>query len=242
MEQIMKRMAYVGFAATILLGTLASVSTAQTSGGQLPPSQVTSNPGTGAQEQPLGDYARAVRKDKKAPAAKQFDNDNLPTSDKVSVVGGEPASGDNQATSQAGDNSQAGNAGQDADKAEKKPPQITPGESEEDRQRVYAEWQDKIAKQKEQVDLLARELDVSQREYKLRAAAMYGDVGNRMRNEAAWDKEDRDYKDKIAEKQKALDDAKQQMEDMQEEARKSGVPNSVREKAAQGTSEQEKEQ
>jgi len=242
----MKRIAYVWIAGTISLGIMVSAlftqnSHAQTSGGQLPPSQVSSNPGTGAQEQPLGDYARAQRKDKKAPAAKQFDNDNLPTADKLSVVGSEPAPGDNQVASQTGDSSQSANSGQDADKAEKKPPQITPGESAEDRQRAYEEWKDKISKQKEQVDLLARELDVTQREYKLRAAAMYGDVGNRMRNEAAWDKEDKEYKDKIAEKQKALDDAKAQMEDLQEEARKSGVPNSVRESAGQDTSEQDKQ-
>ena len=45
-----------------------------------------------AQSQPLGDYARAARKDKKTgAAAKQFDNDNLPKSDKLSIVGQAPA-------------------------------------------------------------------------------------------------------------------------------------------------------
>jgi len=68
-----------------------------------------------------------------------------------------------------------------------------------------------------------------QREYRLRAAAMYADVGNRMRNSAEWDKEDTDYKQKIADKQKALDDAKQKLEDMKEQARKAGAPASVRE-------------
>ena len=58
---------------------------------------------------------------------------------------------------------------------------------------------------------------------------MYGDVGERLRNQAQWDKEDADYKQKIAEKQQALDDAKQKMNDMQENARKAGVPSSVRE-------------
>ncbi len=230
----MKRIAYVWFAGMILVSMMVSASIAQTSGGQLPPSQVTSSSGSGAQEQPLGDYARAARKDKKAPTAKQFDNDNLPTDDKVSVVGsGSDAS--QAAAPQSADNSQAANAGQEAGK--KLPPQVTPGQSAEDRQRVYEEWKEKIATQKEQVDLLARELDVTQREYRLRAAAMYADVGNRMRNETSWDKEDKDYKDKIAEKQKTLDEAKHQLEDLQEEARKSGVPNSVRESAEQPPSE-----
>ena len=76
----------------------------------------------------------------------------------------------------------------------------------------------------DQIDLLGRELDVLQREYQIRAAAMYADAGNRMRNSADWDKQDAQYKQQIADKQKALDDAKQKLEDMQEDARKAGVP------------------
>ena len=67
-----------------------------------------------------------------------------------------------------------------------------------------------------------------QREYRMRAAAMYADVGNRLRNSTQWDKEDADYKQKIADKQKAVDDDKQKLDDMQEEARKAGVPSSFR--------------
>ena len=41
----------------------------------------------GAQTESLGDYARSVRKDEKPASAKKYDNDNLPTSDKISIVG-----------------------------------------------------------------------------------------------------------------------------------------------------------
>ena len=41
---------------------------------------------------------------------------------------------------------------------------------------------------------------------------------------ADWDKQDAQYKQQIADKQKALDDAKQKLDDMQEDARKAGVP------------------
>jgi hypothetical protein len=58
---------------------------------------------------------------------------------------------------------------------------------------------------------------------------MYGDAGNRLRNSADWDKQDAQYKQQIADKQKALDDAKQKQDEMQEDARKAGVPSSVRE-------------
>ena len=207
----MKRVAYVRIAVVILAGMMASFANAQSS-----------NP----QEQPLGDYARAVRKDKKPAQAKQFDNDNLPVQDKLSIVGNAGTSG--------GDNSQtAANAAPDADqsdkKADEKPPSVQPGESKEDRQKTYDSWKDRLTAQKEKIDLLTRELDVAQREYQLRAAAMYADAGNRMRNSGAWDKEDSDYKQKIDEKKKALDEAKKDMDSMQEDARKAGVPTSVRE-------------
>ncbi len=94
---------------------------------------------------------------------------------------------------------------------------------------AWKQWGEKLAGQKSQIDLLARELDVAQREYQVRAAAMYADVGNRLRNSAEWDKQDAQYKQQIGDKQKALDDAKQRLEDMVEEARKAGVPSSIRE-------------
>jgi hypothetical protein len=56
---------------------------------------------------------------------------------------------------------------------------------------------------------------------------MYADVGNRMRNATQWDKQEAEYKQKIADKHKAVDDAKQKLEDMKEEARKAGVPSAI---------------
>jgi len=105
----------------------------------------------------------------------------------------------------------------------------TPEEDEAARQAAIKQWEDKLTSQKDQIDLLARELDVLQREYQIRAAAMYADAGNRMRNQVDWDKQDSQYKQQIADKQKALDDAKQKLDDLQEEARKAGVPASARE-------------
>jgi hypothetical protein len=179
------------------------------------------------QQQPLGDYARTVRKDKKPATAKQFDNDNLPADNTLNIVGKAETSGD----AKSDDKTQAAaDGGADADKkAESKPPSIQPGESAEERQKTYNSWKDRLTDQKAKVDLLNREFDVEQREYQLRAAAMYADAGNRLRNSGSWDKEDADYKQKIEQKKKALDDAKKELDDMQENARKAGVPSSVRE-------------
>jgi len=254
----MKRISYIWLATTVLAGATVSLAGAQSPASQAAPAQAAATPTSPVQtsapqtssvqaaapqtpapqavgsqsnataEPSLGSYARTVRKDKKALAAKQFDNDNLPTDTKLSVVGGSSAAAP---PALPGSAQAAGNAPQ--------MPQAQPGQSVEQRQVVYDQWQQRITGQQQQVDLLSRELDVAQREYRLRAAAMYGDAGDRLRNEAAWDKEDADYKQKIAEKQKAVDEAKQKLSEMQEEARKAGVPSSSRE--AQSAEDQEKQ-
>lgn len=193
----------------------------------------------GAQSDSLGDYARAVRKDKKQTTTKQYDNDNLPKNDNLSVVGkpseeagdqsadkvnGE-AEADAKANPPAGD--QGGTAAKSAESAPKAEDKA--GSSTADKQRMYDQWKGKISTQKDKIDMLSRELDVLQREYRLRAAAFYADAGNRLRNSGSWDKEDAQYKQQIDQKQKALDNAKQELDDVQEAARKSGVPSSARE-------------
>jgi hypothetical protein len=215
---------------------------------QAPSSSQTSPSGSS-----LGAYARQIRKEPGAAKStpKVFDNDNLPKQDKLSIVGQKAApASDNSKLAQSenttpaagaattptptdgttGTQAQAGAsanaaAGQKASStgAAKAP------EDEATKQAAMKQWADKIATQKAQIDLLGRELDVLQREYQIRAAAMYADVGNRLRNSGDWDKQDAQYKQQIADKQKAVDDAKQKLDDMQEEARKAGMPASVSE-------------
>ena len=176
----------------------------------------------------LGDYARKVHKDPATKAKpKVFDNDNLPKDDKLSVVGDAApvAAPDNPSADASGAAAVADNkAGSDNKSA-------APSAQEEQarKQAEWKMWQDKLSAQKNAIDLAARELDVLQREYQLRAASMYADVGNRMRNATQWDKQEADYKQKIADKTKAVEDAKQRLDDMEEEARKAGVPAAMRE-------------
>ena len=205
----MKRMVYLWSGVILFAGFMISPASAQ------------------SESSSLGDYARSVRKQQsqKPPAAKHFDNDNLPKEEHLSVVGQPPAQSGQTPTDSLG---RPEDQGADAAAADKKDAASQKDDVAE-RQAQYAEWQKKIAQQKDQIDLLTRELDVLNREYRLRAAAMYADVGNRLRNAGQWDKEDADYKQKIADKQKAVNDAKQKLDDIQEEARKSGVPSSMRE-------------
>jgi hypothetical protein len=232
----MKRLTQICLATIVLSGTLAlgqSTSspsqTQESPKGTVTPSSAaapaqnstTTEP---AEETSLGAYARSQRKDK-AHAAKKYDNDNLPMNDSISVVGDKNADG-TPAASADSQNAEAQTA------ANQDKPKVMPGQTQEQRQQVYDKWQEKINIQQQQVDSMAHELDLNQREYRLRAAAFYADAGNRLRNEADWDKEDADYKQKMADQQKALDEAKQKLNDLQEEARKSGVPESVRQTQA----------
>lgn len=179
--------------------------------------------------QSLGDYARQVRKEPDGkPKKKVFDNDNLPKEDKLSVVGNAPAPGAEAAAPAESKPAETANAA--PAKAEAgAPPADTSKMDQAQKEAAWKQWGDRLKAQQETIDLLTRELDVVQREYQIRAAAMYGDVGNRLRNSGDWDKQDTQYKQQIADKQKALDDAKQKLEDLREEARKAGVPSSVRE-------------
>jgi len=236
----MKRIACSGIGLALSVGLLGLSAFAQNQ----------SQPGTSS-ESSLGDYARQVRK---APASKQrvFDNDNLPKDTKLSIIGPAPAAegapAENSSEAKPAESTNAAPAAGEtkaAPAAEPKASDSKTGDAkapadakaatddeagkEAAKQAAIKRWEDKLTAQKEQIDLLTRELNVLQREYQIRAAAMYGDVGNRMRNSGDWDKQDAEYKQQIADKQKALDDAKQKLDDLQEDARKDGVPASARE-------------
>lgn len=168
----------------------------------------------GAAAQSLGDAARTARKNKPAPTSsvRHFDNDNLPATENLSVVGPPPPSG-----ASAG---QAGNPNS-AQAANAVPADVAAAAAE--RQKTADEMKKKIDQQKEKIDALNHELDLEQREYRLRAAAMYGDAGNRLRNAAQWDKDDAQYKSDVEGKQKAIAAARQELDELQEQARKAGI-------------------
>jgi hypothetical protein len=191
----------------------------------------------GAQDSALGDYARQVRKQKgqKPPAVKKFDNDNIPVDDKLSVVGQEPAPADGNAATTPNNDATASSGASAAttagpvDQTQANAEKSAANDEVARKKAMYEDWKKRIQSQQGQVDTLAREVDLLNREYRLRAAAFYADAGNRLRNSGSWDKEDVQFKDQIAAKQKQLDDAKKALDDLQEQARKAGVPSSMRE-------------
>ena len=160
-----------------------------------------------AAAQSLGDYARKARKNKpqSSTTSRHYDNDNLPTGQPLSVVGPQPgAQPANSAGTQA-----AATSGQSAAQAE--------------RQKQAEDLQNKIKEQQEKIDGLSHELNLDQREYRLRASAYYADLGNRLRNSAQWDKDDAQYRADMDAKQKAIDSARKQLDELQEQARRAGM-------------------
>ncbi len=155
---------------------------------------------SGAAAQSLGDYARAARKNKAETSSttRHYDNDNLPTNETLSVVGPPP--------------------GADA-KAEQKAAAVDrSAAADAERQKTADQWSEKIAKQKEKIDSLNHEIDLYQRELHLRVAAQYSDS-----SASALAIHEAQYRSDIDAKQKALDAARQQLDEMQEQARKAGV-------------------
>jgi hypothetical protein len=204
---------------------------------------------SGAAAQSLGDVARAARKAKaqQSTASRHFDNDNLPTQTHLSVVGPETANGASEGGNQASDQGQPGQEAPNASSTPaeaKAPDQGQPGQPAQEASNASStsaeakapaseakapatenkagngDWNKKIQEQKAKIETLSKDLDLSQREYRLRAVAIYSDAGNRLRNAVQWDKEDAQYKKEIADKQQALDQAKQDLNDMEDQARK----------------------
>jgi hypothetical protein len=151
----------------------------------------------GAQES-LGDVARQQRQSKRPSSAKVITNDDIPM-----VPAPAP---------------QAEAKGEKSDKAEAAAPP-----SAEDKAKLAASFKAKAEQQKKNIAQLERELDVAQREYRLKVAVYYADAGNNLRDPKKWAEEDRKQRAELDDKQKALADAKQKLADIQEQTRKAGV-------------------
>jgi hypothetical protein len=167
-----------------------------------------------AYAQSLGDAAREARAEKPAtPQTKVFTNDNLPTTGSISVLG----------TATPAPSASA------SDKAAKPAAAATTAPDPAAKQKEADKIKDQIESQKGEISRLERELDISTREWKLRQAAYYADAGNQLRDPAAWAATERKYNDETAAKKQALDDARQKLDDLQDQARKAGMSSSATE-------------
>src|SRR5438067_1524312 len=153
--------------------------------------------------QPLGDYARSIRKSKDAPAASQqkkiYDNDTLPATASVSVVGNSAAS-DQPKNADADSAAASSKTASDKSQKDKAEPQIKPGQSIDERKEAIEAWKAKFDGQNEKIAKASHELELLQREYRVKAAEFYADTARRAQDPTGFAKEDADYKQQIADK------------------------------------------
>ncbi len=171
-----------------------------------------------ASAQSLGELARKQKQQKKPTAKRVITNDDL--KDTPSFNNGAASNPEAAKPADASD-ARAGAEAKPAEAAEASAP------AEDEKAKLVADWRTRLDEQKKAVSMAERELDVLQREYKMRVAAYYSDVGNRFRDEKTWGEQDRKYQADIKTKEAEVAGQRQRFEDMKEQARKAGVPTNV---------------
>jgi hypothetical protein len=158
----------------------------------------------GAQES-LGEVARKQRQSKRPSTARVITNDDIAMATAPAPVAPAPDAA----------------ADAKSDKSGKSDAAAVPGA--DDKAKLAASFKAKADEQKKNIAQLERELDVAQREYRVKVAVYYADVGNNLRDGKKWAEEDRKQRAELDDKQKALGAAKQNLADIQEAARSAGV-------------------
>ncbi|MCU1310036.1 MAG: hypothetical protein JWO20_1161 [Candidatus Angelobacter sp.] len=160
--------------------------------------------------QTLADAARAAQKNKRTTSAteKVYTNDSL---------GFHPGSGDATKDAKKTEDNADSKADSKSDKGDD-------SSAADDKKKAAEELKTKYEKQKSDLTQLQRELDVMERENRLRGATFYADAGNRLRDEKKYAEDDRKYQSDVAAKKKAIADANAALDKMKDEGRKTGVP------------------
>lgn len=94
-------------------------------------------------------------------------------------------------------------------------------------EKLESAWSTKLADQRARVALLARDVDVSEREMRMRQAVYYSDAGARLRDPGAFDQANLKDHDEIQSKRDALSKANAELDALTEQARRAGVASRV---------------
>jgi hypothetical protein len=188
-------------------------------------------------QQSLGDIAREVRAKKRASTpAVRLDDDTTPrnpvNTEPSAPSTTAPANASAKADDKTADAKSPDDKSADAKPAEDKTADAKTADTKQpakkdtagERKQKGEELKKQISEQKQQITLLQRELDVAQREGRLRAAAYYADAGTMLRDQAKFAEDSRKQQAEIDAKKQALDTGQQRLADLQEEARKAGLP------------------
>ena len=200
----MKRTVYM-FGLLIFAGVLAGVATAQ--------------------EDSLADAARLHKRQQqgKPVATKVFTNDNLPTTETISTVGAPPA--DTPPANVATDTPSDTNPAPPKDGAS---PDAKPGAQAKQQKKTWKNWRDKIQQQKQAVEQMQKDTAELEKQYRLASLMAYSNAAEHGNKSAQTDGDDAVYREQMEQKKKALEESKQKIDDLQEEARRAGVPSGFR--------------
>ena len=181
--------------------------------------------GTVRADDSLGDVARKYRKTPKSKAVKVYDNENLPRSAPISLVGIVQSPPDATADGDANDGGNpAKTGGKEAGQSGAKDEQGKNDSAAADaRQKALQQLKDDVEKQRAKIADITHELDLLTREYRLRTALYYSDAGYRLRSPQTWAEEDLAYRNKIAAKEAELSAAQAKLGELEETARKAGM-------------------
>jgi hypothetical protein len=155
--------------------------------------------------QSLGEAARAAKSEKKQSTKKVYTNDDFASQSVMDSTEAPKASA-------------AGETKKDGEKAEDKT-----ADADKEKAAVAADMTKDIEKQKKTIADLERDLDLMEREHKLRASNYYSDIGNQLRDSKKWFEDERKYEEDHSAKQKELAAAREKLDGLQEDARKAGV-------------------
>ena len=167
--------------------------------------------------QSLGDVARKERAKQKPQSAKTYTNEEIPG---VEIPKEEPKAADATAAASTV-------VGADADKkdgAKDTKAAAKPEKTDAEKQAALnAEWKAKVEESKKNVASIEREINLMQREEKLKVAVYYSDAGNRLRDDKAWAEQEKKYQDDLAARQKDLSGAKEKLNGVLDAAKKAGA-------------------
>ena len=172
--------------------------------------------GAWAQDVSLGDYARKQREKQKpaSPTTRVFTNDDVTSSAPLVTS---DASKDKETSADADKNKTADAAG---DKA-------TDKMSPEEMAKAASEFKARIAQQKQKVAETQRNMDVSEREFKLHSIDWYTQAGNALLDPKKYKDETDKHNKEMDDLRKQRADAQAEIEKIRDEIRKAGLSSSI---------------
>jgi len=166
--------------------------------------------GAWAQDVSLGEYARKQREKQKpaSPTTRVFTNDDIASSPAASASAEAPADSDK-------------------DKAKSKDGKKKDETKAEQMAKAAEEFKTRVAEQKGKVAEIQRNMDVSEREFKLHSIDWYTQAGNALLDPKKYKDETDKHNKEMDDLRKELADAQAELEKIREEIRQAGLSSSL---------------